>query len=238
MTGENGQGLVAQTKAERKLERKAVRDALREERRVERRRRRRLAETTEPLSIRERIRNQWEVLDLERRFLEDLDQSVRYALIVFGVINTAAVLVLARGNALSGGSGPTEWGVRLFVTLYALLAFNTLRDALRSLRPPLSATSLTGIGAPPTLPQSGSETPVALSVLPTGASRPSEEDYHRAWQRISGEELSRQLSIASLALSALGTSKLAALHKLYAGVTLSLLLTAVLIGAALVASAL
>jgi len=82
MTGENGQGLVAQTKAERKLERKAVRDALREERRVERRRRRRLAETTEPLSIRERIRNQWEVLDLERRFLEDLDQSVRYALIV------------------------------------------------------------------------------------------------------------------------------------------------------------
>jgi hypothetical protein len=121
VTGENGQGLVAQSKAELKVERKAVRDAVREERRVGRRRRWRLAETLEPLVIRERIRNQWEVLDLERRFLEDLDQSVRYALIVFGVINTAAVLVLARGNALPGGSGPTEWGVRLFVTLYALL---------------------------------------------------------------------------------------------------------------------
>jgi len=238
MNGENGQGLVAQTKAERKLERKAVRDALREERRVERRRRRRLAETTEPLSIRERIRNQWEVLDLERRFLEALDQSVRYALIIFGVINTAAVLVLARGNVLSGGSGPTEWRVRLFVALYALLAFNTLRDALRSLRPPLSATALTGIRAPRALPQDGSETPVAVRVLPTGASRPSEEDYHGAWQRISGEELSRELSLASLALSGLGTSKLSVLHKLYSGVTLSLLLTAVLIAAALVASAL
>src|SRR5260370_37393729 len=86
MTEENGQGSVAQGMAERKFERKAVRD----ERRVERRQRRRLAETLEPLLIRERIRNQWEVPELERRFLEDLDQSVRYVLIVFGVINTAA----------------------------------------------------------------------------------------------------------------------------------------------------
>jgi hypothetical protein len=35
--------------------------------------------------------------------------------------------------------------VRLFVALYALLAFNALRDALRSLRPPGSATALTGV---------------------------------------------------------------------------------------------
>ncbi len=238
MTEENGQGGVAQRKAERKLERKAVREAVRDERRVERRWRRRLAETLEPLPIRERIRNQWEVLELERRFLEDLDQSVRYVLIVFGVINTAAVLVLARGNLLSGGSGPTEWGVRLFVALYALLAVITLRDALRSLRPPLVAAALTRIGAPPARPQDGSEKPVAVAVLPMGATRPSEEDYHGAWQRISGEELSREVSMSLLALSGLGTSKLAALHKLYADVTLSLVLTAVLIAAALVASAL
>src|SRR5438876_5667087 len=41
-------------------------------------------------SIRERIRNQWEILNLERRFAEDLDRSVRYALIVFGIVNTGA----------------------------------------------------------------------------------------------------------------------------------------------------
>jgi hypothetical protein len=44
--------------------------------------------------------------------------------------------------------------------------------------------------------------------------------------------------MASLALSGLGTSKLSVLHKLYTAVALSLLLTAVLIAAALVASAL
>src|SRR2546428_12578698 len=64
MTEENGHGLVAQGKAERKAQRKAERA----ERRMEKRRDRRLGEALEPLSIRERIRNQWEILGLERRF--------------------------------------------------------------------------------------------------------------------------------------------------------------------------
>src|SRR5881398_1104553 len=89
MTEENGHGLVAQGRAERKAQRKAERA----ERRMEKRRDRRLGEALEPLSIRERIRNQWEILGLERRFAEDVDRSVRYALIVFGVTSTATVLV-------------------------------------------------------------------------------------------------------------------------------------------------
>src|SRR6266705_4053388 len=237
MTGEDGRGLVAQRKAELKAELKAQRKAERAELRLEKRRDRRLADALEPLSIRERIRNQWEILDLERRFAEDLDRSVRYALIVFGVTNTAAVLVLARANVLGAGSGLAMWGVRLLLALYALLVLNTLRDALLSLHPPLSAMPFAGIGRP-ALSHDDSESPLSLSILPIGASRPSEEDYHRGWQQISGEELSRQLSVASLFLGGLGESKNAALRKLYAGVTLSLLVTAVLIVAVLVASGL
>ena len=75
----------------------------------------------EPLSIRDRIHNQWEVLDLERRFAEGLEQSVRYALIVFGVTNTAAVLVLARTDILRAGSSPAAWSVRMVAALYTLL---------------------------------------------------------------------------------------------------------------------
>src|SRR5260370_37964419 len=86
MTEENGQGSVAQGMAERKFERKAVRD----ERRVERRQRRRLAETLEPLLIRERIRNQWEVPELERRFLEARAQGVGGVVGVFRVSDTPA----------------------------------------------------------------------------------------------------------------------------------------------------
>jgi len=233
MTEENGHGLVAQGKAERKAQRKAERA----ERRLEKRRDRRLGEALEPLSIRERIRNQWEILGLERRFAEDVDRSVRYALIVFGVTNTAAVLVLARANVLGAGSGLAIWGVRLLVGLYALLVLNTLREALHALHPPLSAMPFAGI-ARAARPLDDSEPPLSLSILPIGASRPSEEDYHRGWQEISGEELSRQLSVASLFFGGLGESKNAALRKLYAGVTLSLLVTAVVIVAVLVTSGL
>jgi len=77
MTGEDGRGLVAQRKAELKAELKAQRKAERAELKVQTRRARRLAEALEPLSIRERIRNQRESLELERRFAEDLDRSVR-----------------------------------------------------------------------------------------------------------------------------------------------------------------
>src|SRR5260370_4383831 len=100
MTEENGQGSVAQRKAERKFERKAAREAVRDERRVERRRRRRLAETLEPLLTRERIRNQWEVLELERRVLEDPDPRARVMLIVFCLATHPALLRLAPGTSL------------------------------------------------------------------------------------------------------------------------------------------
>jgi len=216
MTGEDGRGLVAQRNAERA------------ELKVQTRRARRLAEALEPLSIRERIRNQWEILDLERRFAEDLDRSVRYALIVFGIVNTGAVLVLTRANVLGGGSGPTVWGVRLFVGLYALLVLNTLRDALQSLRPRLSATPIPSIGMRLVFPHDTPETLLSLSLLPMGANRPSEEDYHRAWQGITGEELSRPLSVASLAPSGPRGPTPVPLRRLSAGAALSLVLTAAL----------
>jgi hypothetical protein len=238
MTGEDGRGLVAQRKAELKAELKAQRKAQRAELKVHARRARRLAEALEPLSIRERIRNQWEILGLERRFAEDLDRSVRYALIVFGVVNTGAVLVLTRANVFGSGSGPAAWGVRLFVALYALLVLNTLRDAVQSLRPRLASTPIPSIGMRLVFPHDAPEMPLSLSLMPMGANRPSEEDYHKAWQGITGEELSRQLSVASLALGGLGETKLAALRRLYAGVALSLIVTAVLIAAVLLTSAL
>src|SRR5205823_2288203 len=84
--------------------------------------------------------------------------------------------------------------------------------------PPLSTMPFASLGRA-ARPPDDSEPPLSLSILPIGASRPSEEDYHRGWQEISGEELSRQLSAASLFFGGLGESKNAALRKLYAGVT-------------------
>src|SRR6187549_925202 len=80
-----------------------------QQRRTMKKMRRHLVQASQELSIGERIDNQWEVLDLERRLSEGLDKRVRYALIVFGVTNAAAVLVLARFDTFTQDSGLATW---------------------------------------------------------------------------------------------------------------------------------
>ena len=195
----------------------------------------RLIESCEELSIRERVRNQWEVIEFERRLSEGLDRRVRYALIVFGVTNAAAVLVLSRFDTVGQDSGPTAWAVRVFGMAYVILALTILRNALRSLRPRLSAAEFERIVRQPIL-DDPAETLVSRGILPVGSSRPSPAEYHARWQGITGEELSRQLSVMSLALSELADNKLAALRHLYGGVALSVVLTACVMALVLLVS--
>src|SRR4029453_19002683 len=167
--------------------------------------------TSEALNIPQRIRNQWEVIELERRLSEGEDRRVRYALLVFGVTNAAAVLALARVDTFGQDSGPGGWGGRVFALVYVILAVMILRDALRAMRPRLSAAEVEHVARQPIL-DDPAETPVSRGILPVGSTRPSPGEYHARWQRITGEELSRQLSEISLALSGLAETKLAALR--------------------------
>ena len=192
---------------------------------------------SEPFGVRDRIHNQWEVVDLARRFAEGLEQSVRYALIVFGVTNTAAVLVLARSDILRGASGPVAWSGRLVAALYTLLAVKILGDALRALRPQLSSSELGEI-VTRLRPRDSAMTRAFIAILPMGANRPTEEQYHAAWQLLTPEELSWQLSVVLLAMGSMAGTKHTALRRLYAGLALSVLVTALLVAALLVASAL
>jgi uncharacterized membrane protein len=202
------------------------------QRRAVKKLRRRLVEASEALSIRERIRNQWEVIELERRLSEGVDRRVRYALLVFGVTNAAAVLALARFDTFGQDSGPAAWAGRVFAVVYVILAVMILRDALRAMRPRLSAAEVEHVARQPIL-DNPAETLVSHGILPVGSSRLSTSEYHGRWQRITGEELSRQLSEIALACSGLAETKLAALRHLYTALALSVGLTACLVVALL-----
>ena len=193
---------------------------------VVKRMRRRLLEASEAMRVGDRIGNQWEVIDLEHRLSEALDKRVRYALVVFGMTNAAAVLVLTRFD--HGRTSAASWAVRVLGLAYALLAVKILRDALRALRPRLSAEEFDQVVRQPVL-DDPSETLVSRGILPVGSSRPSHVEYHARWQRITGEELSRQLSAVSLSFSALADDKLVALRHLYKGLSVSVVLTACLV---------
>lgn len=196
--------------------------------------RRRLVEAGEELSIGERLRNQWEVIDLEHRLAEALDKRVRYALVVFGVTNAAAVLVLVRFEKFRQGAA--AWTVRVLGMAYVILAVMILRDALRALRPQLSADEFEHSARQPIF-EDPAETPVSRGILAVGSSRPSPQEFHTRWQRITGEELSRQLSGMSLGFSELADRKLAALRQLYNALSLSVVLTACLLIALLLVNA-
>lgn len=195
---------------------------------VVRRMRRRLAEAAEVMRVDERIRNQWEIVDLEHRLSEALDKRVRYALVVFGMTNAAAVLVLTRFDHGRTSVAPASWAIRSLGLAYALLAVKILRDALRALRPRLSIKELDQVIRQRVL-DDPSDTLVSRGVLPVESSRPSHVEYHARWQRITGEELSRQLSVVSLSFSTLADDKLVALRHLYKGLSVSVLLTACLV---------
>jgi len=187
--------------------------------------RKRLKRARKPLPLQERLHHQWNVLDLERRLVEDLDRSVRYALIVYGVTNTAAVLIATRSSVFVSMAPEATAILKVIAAVYAVLAFVTLAYAIRSFRPKLTLETMAGVRA---LADGAGVRPL-LTILPSAAPSPSPAELDTAWERISREELSRELSIATLASKAASDLKHAALKRLYTGLTLMLILGAMML---------
>ncbi|MFN8574113.1 MAG: hypothetical protein U0132_18795 [Gemmatimonadaceae bacterium] len=177
-----------------------------------------------PLGIRERLRNQWDVLDLQRRLLENADQRVRYGLVIFGAVNTGVVVLLTKAPAFSELSPTAVMVLRAVAIVYVIVAFTVLGDSLRSLRPALSPKTLVhmlaGFTGPPRRDQ------VLLTLMPTEKNQLRLADLHRAWCGVTGEQLSAELSQASVICSSMMDTKLVAVRRLYAALAVMLLLAA------------
>jgi hypothetical protein len=198
------------------------------------RERERLAEANQPLPIRERIRNQWDVLSFERRQLEWMDQSVRYALVIFTTANAFAAILLSRADILFPLSPPTLLATRVLAAAYGVLAVTILLAAVRSLRPGHSPAELASLSAAPSDQHGAKPLRVLQTLMPTGVDHASLAVLHDSWSTISGEELSGELTQACIVLRSLVETKYHALRRLYTGLAVMLLLAAILgIGLAL-----
>lgn len=200
---------------------------------AEKRRRKQGAAMGKPLKARERVRNQWDVFDLQRRMLDSVEHSVRYAMVIFGAVNTGVVILMTRESLLTGLSPSMETLLRVVTTLYGLAAFITLTDAVRSLRPRLLPRDIRRMGFDPTTFRAGNG--VILPVIPTGDAATRLTTLHQNWQNVSAEALSEELSTASRACAALVEVKAHALWRLYR--TLAFMLVLVALGLAALALA-
>lgn len=191
-------------------------------------RRRKPVSAHEPLAIRERLRNQWDVLDLQRRLLDNADQRVRYGLVIFGAVNTGVVVLISRAPAFSNVAPTGGVLLRAVAALYVVVAFIVLGDSLRSLRPALSPRTLASMMAGDDGTRRREQ--VLLTLLPTGAAEARLADLHRAWCQLTGEQLSAELSQASHICSGMMQTKLAAVRRLYSALAVMLFLAAGALG--------
>ncbi len=180
-----------------------------------------------PMVPRERLRNQWEALDLARRALEDAEKSVRYALLIFGVLNTVVVLLLTRRQEFSAAPGWARSGTTVLEVAYAVVAVTVLVFAIRSLRPSLRPWAAHfRIGAAE--PVSSADDPPRGVVLFRDVLKYSRDGYQQAWRDLTDEQLSAELAGMSHMLAGRAHRKYESLRLLYAGLSILLALGTVI----------
>ena len=194
----------------------------------DKRERKRLEAGQEPLEMRERLRNQWEVVGLQRRILQDMDRSVRYGLVIFTAANTGAALLISRTHLVGGESGLASLALKILMVLYLALAAVILMSSLRSLRPVLTTQEILRLGKTVLGEESFRPLRVMLPLLPTKGDLERLRGVHQAWQSSSGEEISLELTETSLLLKSLIETKHAAVHQLYVNLVRMLVVVAVL----------
>jgi hypothetical protein len=194
----------------------------------DKRERKRLEAGQEPLEMRERLRNQWEVVGLQRRILQDMDRSVRYGLVIFTAANTGAALLISRTHLVGGESAQASLALKILMVLYLALAAVILMSSLRSLRPVLTTQEVLRLGKAVMGEESFRPLRVMLPLLPTKGDLERLRGVHQAWQSASGEEISLELTETSLLLKSLIEIKHAAVHQLYANLVRMLVVVAVL----------
>jgi hypothetical protein len=183
-----------------------------------------------PLSLRQRIRNQWEALDVARRVIDSLDHSVRYGLIIFSAVNTGAVILLVRPHLFPNMTATTLLVLKAIGAFYIGVALWILFYAIRSLSPRLVPRELARLTAETGEHLGASEDHVMLMSLRPGIRQHGTlAEFHESWRSLNGEQLSRELSEAILVARHMMERKYAVLNRLYPALGVMLLLAALLI---------
>jgi hypothetical protein len=180
--------------------------------------RKRLEAFDEPLDPRERIRSQWESVNYLRHGLEDMDRSVRIALIVFSVVNAGVAVLGARASVLVELSFPARLVMAGLASVYVMVLVVILSQSLRVLRAQFSARDFEGF-----LKACGAAAPATSGVLFTlfprneGTTPRDPADYRRAWGRLTSEQLSGELADTCLLYTQVIQVKQHALSLIYRG---------------------
>ena len=199
-----------ETRKHRKREAKLRRDALR------------------PPDSFERFRILAELVNEGRRIVELADHKARYALVVIGVLNAGVFFIISRGHLLADlPQAIKPWLVGLAV-IYSALTFIFMYYAVECLRPRRMQyldvmLANDGIDTPPVL-----HGPRGILFWETIA-KYELDAYRRAWASVRMEQLNAEVVVIAHQQARLIRAKYAALHWLFRGLAVLLVLAGVLL---------
>ena len=170
-----------------------------------------------PLAARDRIRSQWESVNYLRRGLEDMDRSVRIALVVFSVVNAGVAVLAARASGLAAFSIPARFVMAVLALLYAALLVGILYESLRALRAQFSAREFSRFQR--ACGDAVVATGVLLTLFPTAENVPPRNpvEYRKAWDGLTARQISAELADICLLHRQVVEGKLRALNLIYRG---------------------
>lgn len=166
----------------------------------------------------ERWRILMDIVDEARRVVELTDHKARYAVVVMGVLNAGAFLILSRAHLLSDLSPALKPWMIGFLVVYAGLSCLFVFHAIDCLRP--RQLRDTGIFA-----AAGPHGPLGLLYWELIGAYDL-KGYQLAWSTVRLEQLNAELVLISDHLSRLIGSKYRALGRLYYGLAILVVLAA------------
>jgi hypothetical protein len=191
-----------------------------EETKAERRRRREAQRMvdTRPLEPWERYRALADLVDHMVEIVELADRRTRFALLILGALNGVNLLVAVRADSL-GIQGLGLTFIMAYVTCYVLLSLYFFTYAIVALKPRLHQ------------PAHGASTgsPRGSLRLVDDVLRQSPEEFHQRWNEVQVGELNREMAFHVHLLARTNAAKYRALGRVYFGLVILVVLTAVLI---------
>ena len=168
----------------------------------------------------ERYRALADLVDHMVEIVELADRRTRFALLILGALNGVNLLVAVRADAL-GIEGLGLAFVRGYITCYVLLSLYFFSYAIVALKPRLHQTRDD---------TSSGSAPVGLRLV-DDILRQTVDDFHQRWQTVQVGELNREMAWHVHVLARTNDAKYHALERVYRGLVILVILTAILIAA-------
>jgi hypothetical protein len=171
----------------------------------------------------DRFRIVTECISEARQVVDLSDHRARYALVIIGVLNAGVFALISRAHLLASMTpGVKAWLVGMII-VYGLLTMAFVLHAIECLRPrPLDS-------ALPDAPAPTGTAPLGLLFWEV-AGRQDLAGFHEKWDRVRMGQINREAEAIFHALSGVVRVKYRALHRLYLGLVVLVILATVVLG--------